>query len=123
MCTNASVWMLTRYFRTINLNHRGVFALSSPSYAEIRLIEEFRHMKHLGCYAFQCLAAAFFVPALWAQVNVLTWHNDTARTGQNAQETLLSPSNVNSTSFGLLFPPLITDGEGDAPPLYGTSLW
>ena len=114
--------MLTRYFRTINLNHRGVFALSSPSYAEIRLIEEFRHMKHLGCYAFQCLAAAFFVPALWAQVNVLTWHNDTARTGQNAQETLLSPSNVNSTSFGLLFPPLITDGEVDAQPLYVTSL-
>ena len=55
---------------------------------------------------------------VWGQVSVLTWHNDTARTGQNLQETLLSPSNVNSTNFGLLFAPLATDGKVDAQPLY-----
>jgi hypothetical protein len=41
--------------------------------------------------------------ALDAQVNVTTYHNDNARTGQNMQETILTPSNVNSTQFGRLF--------------------
>ena len=38
-----------------------------------------------------------------AQVNVLTYHNDNARTGQNLAETVLTPATVNSTSFGKLF--------------------
>jgi len=84
-------------------------------------------MKNQGYYpkkllttpGFRCLAGVFFVPVLWAQVNVLTSHNDSSRSGQNLQETLLSPSNVNSTNFGLLFSgPLATDGAVDAQPLY-----
>ena len=38
-----------------------------------------------------------------AGVQVLTYHNDVARTGQNTNETILTPSNVSSTNFGLLF--------------------
>jgi hypothetical protein len=38
-----------------------------------------------------------------AQVNVVTFHNDAARTGQNSSETILNPGNVNTSQFGKLF--------------------
>jgi hypothetical protein len=38
-----------------------------------------------------------------AAVNVLTQHNDNARTGANLSETLLTTSNVSSTQFGKLW--------------------
>jgi hypothetical protein len=52
-----------------------------------------------------------------SQVNVLTFHNDNARSGQNLNEITLTPANVKSASFGkLLTVPL--DGKVDAQPLY-----
>jgi hypothetical protein len=57
----------------------------------------------------------------FAQTNVLTYHNDLARTGQNLSETILTPQNVNSANFGKLFNvPL--DGKVDAQPLYVSAL-
>ncbi len=53
--------------------------------------------------------------------NVLTYHNDNARTGQYINELLLSPQNVNSTTFGKVgF--LETRGLVDAEPLYVSRL-
>ena len=46
-----------------------------------------------------------------AQVNVLTQHNDIARTSQNVQETILTPSNVNPTQFGKLFSQPVNGGS------------
>jgi len=54
-------------------------------------------------------------------VDVTTYHNDVARTAQNLNEVTLTPSNVNSTSFGLLRT-LSVDGLVDAEPLYLTNL-
>ena len=54
-------------------------------------------------------------------VDVLTYHNDIARTGQNVSETILIPPNVSATTFGKLgF--FSADGRIDAQPLYLSSV-
>jgi hypothetical protein len=56
-----------------------------------------------------------------ASTDVLTYHNDIARTGQNLTETTLTPSSVNSANFGRLgFYPV--DGLVDAEPLYASNV-
>jgi hypothetical protein len=49
--------------------------------------------------------------------DVLTYHNDNARTGWNPNEIILTPANVNPNAFGLIFN-LVVDGKVDAQPLY-----
>ena len=53
--------------------------------------------------------------------DVLTYHNDIARTGQNLTETMLNTSNVTSAKFGKLgF--YSVDGLVDAEPLYASNV-
>jgi hypothetical protein len=55
--------------------------------------------------------------AVASAADVLTYHNDIARSGQYLAETILTPANVNSTRFGkVAF--LSADGKVDAQPLY-----
>ena len=53
--------------------------------------------------------------------DVLTYHNDIARTGQNLTETTLTTSNVNSTQFGKLGLYAV-DGLVDGQPLYAANV-
>ena len=54
-------------------------------------------------------------------VDMVTYHNDIARTGQNLNETILTTANVNSSTFGKLRS-LSVDGKVDAQPLYLSNL-
>jgi Immunoglobulin domain/PQQ-like domain len=61
--------------------------------------------------------ATLGVPAPSAAVDVITYHNDNARTGQNLKETTLTLSNVNPNTFGLR--KIVTlNGKVDAQPLF-----
>src|SRR5438552_17640131 len=67
----------------------------------------------LSCYLFKV--------AIHAQVNVLTQHNDVARTGANLNETFLNTNNVVPYGFGKLFEYHV-NGHVYAQPLYVSGL-
>jgi len=75
-----------------------------------------RHSRVLLCF----LASTLFAVAT-AQVSVTTSKNDSARTGQNIEETILTPDNVHVRSFGRLFSHAV-DGYVYGQPLYMPSL-
>ncbi len=64
-----------------------------------------------------CFLSLAVGSSLAANQNVLTWHNNNARTGEDLHETILTPSNVRPATFGKLFV-IHVDGKVDAQPLY-----
>ena len=52
-----------------------------------------------------------------SNIDVITYHYDNLRTGQNTSETTLTPANVTQTKFGKLGS-FTVDGHVDAQPLY-----
>jgi hypothetical protein len=59
--------------------------------------------------------------ALTQGTDVVTYKNDVSRTGQNLRETVLTLTNVNAATFGLLRN-VPVDGKVDAQPLYVSAL-
>ncbi len=56
-----------------------------------------------------------------AYTGMLRYHNDGGITGQNLNETVLTPSNVNASQFGKLFSYAL-DGQSYSQPLYVSSV-
>jgi hypothetical protein len=50
--------------------------------------------------------------------NVLGYHNNLANNGENLSETILTPANVNASTFGKLFTTSLDGGQVYAQPLY-----
>ena len=71
-----------------------------------------RILAGLACWLLSCTLGS-----AWAQVAVVTQHNDNSRTGANTQETSLAPANVNSSQFGKLFTHTLDD-QTYSQPLY-----
>ena len=86
-----------------------------------RTLQSTRFVDALSAGAAWLLALVVIGSGASAQVNVLTAHNDIARTGQNLNETILTPSNVNPNQFGQLFSRQV-NGEIFAQPLYVSQL-
>jgi hypothetical protein len=87
-------------------NAIGAYASSLP-----------RHRFLTGFRGAACLFALALISRGAIGQQVLTAHNDIARTGQNVNETILTPANVNPTQFGKLFTQHVS-GIVEAQPLY-----
>ena len=68
-----------------------------------------------GVVLIACLYLA--MPSNGFAGDIVTYHNNNARTGIYSQENILTPSNVRSSTFGKLFT-FPVDGVIDAQPLY-----
>jgi hypothetical protein len=77
--------------------------------------------RHLTLAVLLASTLAFAQNAPTGTVNVLTRQNDNQHTAQNLHETILTPTNVNSGSFGKIFSYPV-DGQIYAEPLYVSGL-
>ena len=94
----------------------GVNTIASEGVSAIRCWCRRRRSRTLGAAILTTVLLTATHP-VDAQVSVTTYQYNTQRTGVNSNETILTPSNVNSSNFGELFSQTV-DGDIYAQPLY-----
>jgi hypothetical protein len=79
----------------------------------------------LDRFSVSCVVLSIFLSAAVARAagpqSVTTYHYDNYRTGWNSNETILTPTRVSSSSFGLLYS-VTLNAQVDAQPLYMPSV-
>src|SRR6202140_3916367 len=101
----------------------GVFSITAIISIEAKRTNRWQEPRPFSAWwvcAFATILLTAIVPAA-AQVNLTTSMNNNQRTGVNSAESILTPANVNSTSFGKLFSQSV-DGYVFAQPLYVSNL-
>jgi hypothetical protein len=132
-----SRWVKTKnrlHPRQLDLRQRcfrlHFLACALPKLNEFLRIGKLRNWQRLnrataiwGVFALSSFFLLFLavLPAPAQSTDVLTYHNDNARTGQNLNEEILAPANVNATHFGKLWI-LNMDGQVYAQPLYAAGI-
>ena len=86
---------------------------------DIKSLAEFRFRRLRSLTVAVVVVACIGLGTARSQNDVLTQHNDNARSGLNPNETLLTPANVNVNSFGKLFTQSV-DGTIVGQPLYAS---
>ncbi|MGC2646696.1 MAG: hypothetical protein WA261_10505, partial [Candidatus Sulfotelmatobacter sp.] len=81
------------------------------------VVSHFSAPRAITYLALLFLTMLFAALPLLGQTPITTWHYDNGRSGADTTETLLTPSNVNTKSFGKLFT-LPVDGYIVGHPLY-----
>ena len=80
-------------------------------------------MKRIVFLLILSLSACAVIPEKTAELNKLSYHNNPQRTGWNAHETVLTPSAVSGSSFGLLWnTPQFDSFDGMPPRLFASPL-
>ena len=90
---------------TLSGDRKGGGAVLQQEVQELRMAGVHLKPSLTLLLAFLCIAST----GARAQVDVLTQHNDNARTGTNLRETVLAPENVNKAQFGMLFKRVLDD--------------
>src|SRR3989475_8658763 len=83
------------------------------------LLQPWRSFETSRLAVLLAFATVIYVPA--QSTDVLTYHNDNAKTGQQLHEEILTPANVSAAHFGKLWV-LNVDGKVDAQPLYAAGV-
>lgn len=89
----------------------------------VNLVEHRHRVSAIGgTFVWLCFILLLAIPTAPARAtDVLTYHDDNGRTGQNLNEEILTPASVNTNHFGKLWV-LPADGLVDAEPLYAAGV-
>lgn len=103
------------------MSNRTIAMVSQAGYHEKTMRVHFPALGLLRTLAVISFLLCLGLSLAYGQNNVLTQHNDTARSGLNPNETILSPSNVSVSQFGKLFTQSV-DGIIVGQPLYASNV-
>ena len=106
---------------TTNIQNATSSSYTTPATTSADNGSQFRVVVTNGGGSVTSSSATLTVTAAAAAVDVLTYHNDIARTGANTNETILTTTNIAAATFGKIGN-FAVDAKVDAQPLYASNV-